>query len=141
MSVESDVFALPPPGDAAPDWQISVAGTFVGDWVTDLAGVSLISLQVRLLWGAGGTSIKAYLQSSLDQGTTAYDVAALVFAAASRAVVLSVLQTTSAVIVPVEAGAEAEGVAAAVFGDRFRLKIVVVGTYTNTTLSARFIPS
>lgn len=141
MTVSSDIFALPPSGTDASDWQVTVAGTYVGAWVTDLAGMTSLAAQVRMLWGSGGTSIKAYVQSSLDQGNTAYDVALVNFLAASRTAIFSIQQTTSAMLTPVEAGAEAESVPVPVLGDRLRLKLVVVGTYVNTTVSARVIPA
>ncbi len=50
---------------------ITAAGTQVGDWVEDLEGLLALAVQLRLAYGSGGASIKAYLQTSLDQGATA----------------------------------------------------------------------
>jgi hypothetical protein len=141
MTIESDLYALMPSDTDAPDWVVSTPGTYIGQWVTDLDGMTKLALQVRFMYGSGGTSILAYVQSSLDQGNTAYDVASLIFGTTSRNTVLAISQTTSAVIVPVDAAGEAEGVVAAIFGDRLRLKIVVTGTFSGTTLSARALPS
>ena len=57
------------------DFAIAAAGTFVGDWVSDLDGLLVAAAQLRFTGGSGGTSVKVYLQTSLDQGTTAVDVA------------------------------------------------------------------
>jgi hypothetical protein len=122
---------------------ISEPGTFVGEWQGDLAGMTNLACQLRFMVGisAGAPTVVAFLQSSLDQGSTAYDVAVVEFAAVSRPVALSVLQGTSVPTDEQEAGPEAEGIAMPILGDRLRLKLVVTGNYTNTTLSARFIPA
>jgi hypothetical protein len=126
---------------------ISAAGTFIGEWQSNLAGMTTVACQLRFLAGGGGTSVIAVLQSSLDQGSTAYDVAVVHFATAPRAVALSVLQ---GLLKPTDEGfggfdhtgaAEVESIVLPVLGDRLRLMLIVSGTYTSTTLSGRIIAS
>ncbi len=48
------------------DFTITVANTQVGEWVEDLEGMLSLLVQLRLAYGSGGESIKAYLQTSID---------------------------------------------------------------------------
>jgi hypothetical protein len=145
MLESSSIYPLGPSVDAA-DWQITTAGTYIGVWADDLAGLDGVAAQLRFAWGSAGTSVRVCLQSSLDQGVTAYDVAVVDFATISRSVIFAVTTGTTAIVLPGEGGVqqggsqETEGVITSVLGDRFRLKVIVVGTYVNTTLSARIMP-
>jgi hypothetical protein len=90
--------------------------------------------------------VKVCLQSSLDQGATAYDVAVVNFATVPRTAIFEIAALTTALIAPGEGGlnalgqTEPEGIIAGVLGDRLRLKVIVTGTYQNTTLSTRVMP-
>jgi hypothetical protein len=61
------------------DIVITSAGTQNGAPQTGLSGIDALSLQVRLAYGAGGTTVTAYVQTSLDQGQTWIDIAAIQF--------------------------------------------------------------
>ena len=65
------------------DFMVTAAGTQVGEWMEGLEGLLALAAQLRLAYGSGGASIKAYLQTSLDQGITAIDIACFTFATAS----------------------------------------------------------
>ena len=137
--MQSGVYPLPTP-EGAPDWSVSAAGTFTGAWQEDLEEMTAFACQVRFLVGTPGNTVRVYLQTSLDQGMTAFDVAVLQFDTISRIAAFSVVQTSVAPADEFDAGTQTEGIDLAVLGDRLRLKLVVDGAYTNTTLSARFIP-
>lgn len=122
------------------DFPISGAGTYTGDSVTGLEGMLAACLSIRLAYGTGGTSIKAYLQTSLDQGTTWVDIACVVYATVSESGILnfSALTPKTTVLTPTDAAMADDTAVDGVLGDRFRLKYVVTGTYaTSTVLSAR----
>jgi hypothetical protein len=146
MTVESSNIYPLGPDAIAPDWQITSAGTFVGAWLDDLAGTVALTAQVRFMVGTGGATEKVCLQSSMDQGATAYDVAIVNFATVPRTAIFEVAEVTTALIAPGEGGlnalgqTEPEGIIAGVLGDRLRVKVIVTGTYQNTTLSARVMP-
>ena len=114
MTVESSNIYPLGPDAITPDWQITSAGTFVGDWLGDLAGMAALAAQVRFIFGTGGATVKVCLQSSMDQGSTAYDVAVVNFATTPRTAIVE------------EA---AEGIIAGVLGDRLRLKVIGTGVY------------
>jgi hypothetical protein len=146
MTVESsNIYPLGP--DAfTPDWQITSAGMFVGDWLDDITGMAALAGQVRFMFGTGGATVKVCLQSSMDQGATAYDIAVVNFATVPRSAIFEIAALTTGLITPGEGGlnalgqTEPEGIIAGVLGDRLRLKVIVTGTYQNTTLSARVMP-
>ena len=93
-------------------------------------------------YGSGGTAIKAYLQTSLDQGITAIDVACFTFAMAGavKARNLSALTPQTSDVVPTDGALADDTSVDGVLGDRFRLKIVSTGTYGGSTvLSGRLV--
>lgn len=122
------------------DISITTAGTQTGEWMTGLAGVLAMSAQVRLSYGSGGTNVKAYLQTSLDEGTTPIDIACIVFGTASENAVLnfSGLTPKTTQVTPTDGALADDTAVDGILGDRFRLKLVSVGTYAGSTvLSAR----
>lgn len=125
------------------DFSISGAGTQTGDWTSDaidLSGILAAAAQLRFTGGAGGTSVKAYLQTSLDQGTTAIDIACVVYATAAEVAAFNFSALTPKLTAVVSSdGALADDTAIdGILGDRFRLKVVTVGTYSGSpVLSGR----
>lgn len=138
---------LPGTGNDAVDWTISTPGTFTGLWADGLAGATILQGQIRFMWGTGSGGVRVLLQSSLDQGNTAYDVALFEYAAVAKTHIFQVSPGASGIVLPGQGGfdagggSEADGIITSILGDRFRLKIIVLGTYTITTLSGRFIAS
>ena len=57
--------------------------------MSGLEGLFAAAAQLRFTGGSGGTSVKAYLQTSLDQGTTAVDIACVVFATTAEVAALN----------------------------------------------------
>lgn len=118
------------------DIQITAAGTQVGDPVTDLDGMLAMAASLRLAYGSGGTSVKAYLQTSLDQGTTWIDIACVVFGTAAEHAVLnfSALTPKTTQVVPSDGALTDDTAVDGILGDRVRLKVVSVGTYAGSTV-------
>jgi hypothetical protein len=120
------------------DFQITAADTAIGDVIDGLAGVSAIDAQLRFAYGSGGTTAKAFLQSSLDQGTTWFDLWCFAAATASKTRLRSLIPVAGEVTPSDGALADDTIAAGIVLGDRFRLKLVSAGIYAgNTLLSAR----
>ena len=118
------------------DFIITDPGTQIGDWVEGLEGLFALAAQLRLAYGSGGMSIKAYLQTSLDQGVTAIDVACFTFATAGavKARNLSALTPRTADVVPTDGALADDTSVDGIIGDRLRLKIVSTGTYGGSTV-------
>lgn len=122
------------------DFTIAAAGTQTGSWVTGLEGVLKASLQGRFVMGSGGETVKAYLQTSLDQGETAIDIACITFTTSNgrKVVNLSGLTPKTTPATPTDAALSDDSGLDGILGDRFRLKVVSTGTYAgSTTLSGR----
>ena len=122
------------------DFAIAAAGTFVGDWVSDLDGLLAAAAQLRFTGGSGGTSVKAYLQTSLDQGTTAVDIACVVFETTAEVAALnfSALTPKLTQVIPTDGALADDTAIDGILGDRFRLKYVVTGAYSGSpVLSGR----
>lgn len=125
------------------DFTITTATTYVGDWVTGFEGLLGLVAQLRLAYGSGGTSIKAYLQTSLDQETTPVDIACVVLGTASEVAVFnfSALTPKLTQVTPTDGALADDTAIDGILGDRFRLKVVSTGTYAGSTvLSARVNP-
>jgi hypothetical protein len=102
--------------------------------ISDAAYVLLLA---SLDWTSGGTAVKAYVQTSLDNGTTWIDIACFAFATADATKMSKVLAVASltAVTVPTDGTLADNTVLDGVIGDQLRVKYVVTGTYVSTTLS------
>jgi hypothetical protein len=118
------------------NFTITAAGTVAGDWVDGLDGLLSLCAQMRLAYGSGGTTVKAYLQTSLDQGTTPIDIACFTFTTASavKARNLSALTAKTTDVTPSDAALTDDTSVDGVLGDRFRVKVVSVGTYAGSTI-------
>lgn len=116
-------------------FNITTAGTFAGDWVDDLDGCLSLLTQLRFVYGSGGTGVVAYLQTSVDGGTTPVDMAAVAFATTSENAVhnFSALTPKTTQVTPSDGAMTSDTAVDGVVGDRFRVKIVVTGTYAGST--------
>lgn len=95
-----------------------------------------MSLQATFTYGSGGTSADAWVQTSLDGGTTWSDVAHFNFTTASARTIMNVAANTPALatITPGDGGALAVNTAlSGVWGNMWRVKYTTVGTYAGNT--------
>lgn len=115
---------------------ITAAGTQVADAVDALEGALAVTLQARLAYGSGGTAVKAYVQTSIDQGSTWIDIACFTWTTASgiKAVNLSGLTPKTTAVVPTDGALTDDTCVDGILGDRLRLKVVSTGTYAGSTL-------
>lgn len=109
------------------------------EFIDRLAGMLSVSLQAKLVYSSGGTSIAAIVQTSLDQGATWIDVCRFDFATANSQKIANISAAAAAAPGAV-AALGSEGKLDGILGDRLRCKVTSVGTYVNTTLSVRAIP-
>lgn len=103
--------------------------------------VDYLGLQGVFVYGSGGTSCKAYLQTSFDNGNTWCDVVSMAFATAT-ATKVAAIQAFGANITPVAPtdGTLADNtIAGSLFGDRVRVKVIVTGTYAATSLQVSIV--
>jgi hypothetical protein len=95
-----------------------------------------IAVQANFTAGSGGTSVDAYLQTSLDGGITWFDIAEFHFTTSSAIAVynLSSLTPVTAQYTPTNGALTANTAKDGILGDRFQVKTATVGTYVGATL-------
>ncbi len=109
-------------------------------YIDDLDGMLSASLQVNFTYGSGGTSIKATIETSLDQGLTWVEVARFALATASLEKVVNLSGLTPVATLYAPTTLSDDSVKDGILGERWRAKIITVGTYAgNTSLSIRMI--
>lgn len=95
-----------------------------------------VGLQGRFIYGSGGTTAKAWIQSSFDGGTTWFDVCNFAYTTATLTKVGSVHLYPSAGVTP---ATPTDGTLAdntcnnGLIGDRLRVKLTTTGTYAGST--------
>jgi hypothetical protein len=95
-----------------------------------------VCAEFNFVWGSGGTTLDAYIQTSLNAGTTWVDAINFHAALASLHTVAAVSSTTSMTVpVAVTDGAQSpNSVTPGLVGSWWRLKYTVAGTYLTSTL-------
>lgn len=103
--------------------------------ITDLAGMSSLTIEAELSGGTGGTSVNVLVQTRLGSGGTWRDVASLDFtgAAAKYTNVIA----SAAVAVTAIGSLSANTVINGFLGDQLRAVVTSVGVYTSTSLAVR----
>ncbi|MGJ4888950.1 hypothetical protein ACQR1Y_12190 [Bradyrhizobium sp. HKCCYLRH3099] len=104
--------------------------------ITDLDGMSAVTLEAAFKYGAGGASCIAIVVTSYDGGTTWRHVARFDFGTAN-ATKLCNLQANTAKAIAAYADLNAEGVTDGLLGDRLAVILTSTGTYSDTTLAIR----
>ena len=129
------IFSLTTNGGAA-DYTVGAAGTSLCDPITGLDGMSAVSLEVRFVYGSGGTTADVFVQSSIDQGSNWFDVAHAAFTTANGIKLFNVsgLVSTTAAVVPADGTLAADTTQGGILGDRLRVKVISAGTYAGNTL-------
>lgn len=109
--------------------------------IEDLEGIFAASIQAKFAYGSGGTSAKAYVQTTLDNGLTWVDIASFAFttSSATKIVNLSGLTPKTTAVTPSDGALSDDTCVDGVLGDAFRVKITSVGVYVNSTLSVKLI--
>lgn len=121
---------------------ITTAITAPGETQGTLSGTGRadgIVMSSIFTYGSGGTTVKAWLQTSFDNGATWVDLISHAFALATATKVSAL----SAGIAPASQGfAPSDGALAdntvinGVIGDRLRVKVITTGTYAGGTMLA-----
>lgn len=107
-------------------------------YVDRLEGVTALTFQANFAYGAGGTNLKADLETSIDQGSTWLPICRIAFTTASASKVVNVSGLTPKTTAASLSTPSDDACTDAILGDRFRVKITSTGTYTGaTTISAR----
>lgn len=122
----------------AADLAVAAAATTICGVIAALDGMTGLTLQARFAYGSGGTKVTAYVQTSLDQGTTWIDIACFTFTTASAVKIfnLSGLTPKTTEIAPTDGALADDTALDGVLGDRLRVKAVSTGTYGGSSALA-----
>ena len=104
--------------------------------LTGLTNVDQVIVQGVFDYGSGGTTAKAWLQTSFDNGATWVDVVSLAFllADATKISVLSAnVAPASQAFAPADGALTDDAVVNGAIGDRLRVKVITTGTYAGST--------
>lgn len=107
-------------------------------FIDGLEDMGSVTLWAEFVYGSGGTSCIAIVDTSLDQGESWIEIARFDFAQANRVAIATVSAGPYPVttLAALAANAKRDGV----LGDRLRARVTSDGTYaTNTSLSVRMI--
>jgi hypothetical protein len=118
------------------DFDILIAQAHVGTPLTNLGGMSRLTLSARLAYGSGGTTVIAVVQTSLNQGTTWIDIARFDFATTGLEKVMNLTTNTSLTSPYTVIDLAAEGGLNNVLGDQLRAVVTSTGTYAGSTVLA-----
>jgi hypothetical protein len=113
---------------------ITAPGTAVGPELGNLTDMESLLVEAVFTYGAGGTTVTAYVQTSL-QGTSWTDIMAIQFATTSARRLLSVrtVGILSTPVTPADGGLAINTEVDGLLGDRLRVKYTSVGTYSGGT--------
>jgi hypothetical protein len=116
----------------------AVTGSTTTPVACGVDGPTSISWQAVLTYGSGGTTVKAWLQTSLDGGATWFDIANF---AATTAALIKVGSVTTAIAPGTNPATPTDGSLAdnttnnGIIGPMLRVKYTTTGTYAATTLA------
>ena len=116
-------------------FSITTAGTTTGDWTTaSLEGMLAMLVQLRFVYGSGGTTVRAYLQTTID-GSVPIDIACVLYGTATENAALnfSALTPKTTAVVPADGALTDDTAVDGILGESFRLKVVSTGTYAGST--------
>lgn len=103
--------------------------------ILGLSQMNNLAIQATFVYGAGGTTVKAFVQTSLDKGATWIDIACFAFllASAKKVSVIKNVVAFAAVYVPLDGALADDTIKDGLLGDRLRVKYITTGTYTGLT--------
>ncbi len=114
--------------------------------ISGLYGMKNLVIEANFVYGSAGTTVDAWLQTSLDGGSSWIDIAQFAFLTTSlrkvHTVVLPAVVATRTNVTPLDGTLGDNLIQDGILGDMIRAKLTTVGTYAGgTTLNINFIPT
>ena len=121
--------------DLLPATVITGAVTVTGASIPVPEGLLYLSAQATFAYGSGGTTCKAFIQTSVDNGATWRDIACLAFttASAKKTSAVSAFIALAAAVAVSDGALADDTIVNGLIGDLFRAKVVTTGTYAGGT--------
>ena len=112
----------------------------VGRVLSVPADCTSITIEGSLTYGSGGTTVKAFVQTSLDGGSTFIDIMSLAYTTASLRKVANVIRGTATAPATPSVGAMSDNTQlSGIIGDVIRIQVVTTGTYGGSTTLDMFV--
>ena len=130
--------ALPNESTKILDLDITTAISIIGGNIRDCPQwVKGLQIEANFTYGSGGTSTKAYLQTTFD-GTNWIDIACFAFTTTSgrRIFSLNKDESITTILTPTDGTLTDNTSKDGLLGKKIRIKYVTTGTYVDTNLSA-----
>lgn len=106
--------------------------------IQNLEGMIAASILFKFSYGSGGTTARAYVQITLDDGVTWIDVACRSWTISSETKVINLSGLTPVAAFTPSDGAMADNTLQdGVLGSAMRAKLITTGTYVNTIVSVK----
>ena len=104
-------------------------------------GVLVATIQATFLYGAGGTKVTVYIQTSLDGEASWFDIACMTFTTAAAKKISSVkaLTVVAASYTPTDATLADDTIKDGLLGNAYRVKYTSTGTYSGATSLAVYL--
>lgn len=114
---------------------VTTAATVLSEPYSVPLNAKTVSMQAKFVYGSGGTTAKAYVQTTFDHGATWVDIAAFAFTTATATKINSVRSYTAvaAAVVPTDGTLTDDTIKDGLIGERLRVKLISVGTYAGGT--------
>ncbi len=107
-------------------------------FIDGLDFAAAVTLQANFTYGSGGTTVKADVETSLDQGVTWVAIARFAFSTASAEKLFNLSGLTPKTTAVTPGTLSDDAVVDGILGDRLRCRITSTGTYAgNTSVSVR----
>ena len=118
-----------------PAHTIGAAETAIVTAAVAIRGAKYLTAQAKFLWGAGGTTTKAWVQTSIDGGATWVDIMCFAFTTSAATKISAVTSTIAlaAGVTPTDGTMADNTILTGLLGDLVRLKYTTTGTYTGAT--------
>lgn len=106
--------------------------------IKQFSGSEYLAVEAIFTYGSGGTSAKAYVQTTLDGGVTWIDIMSFAFAGVTASKVSAVVYTTALApaITPTDGTLADNTILSGLLGSQIRVKYVTTGTYAGGTTLA-----
>ncbi len=106
--------------------------------IQNLEGMIAATILLKFSYGSGGTTARAYVQITLDDGVTWIDVACRSWTNVSETKVINLSGLTPVAAFTPSDGAMADNTLQdGVLGSAMRVKLLTTGTYANTIISVK----
>lgn len=113
----------------------AVTGTASAAVASNVGNVTGATFQVVFTYGSGGTTLKVWIQTSLDNGVTWCDVACVTATTSSKTVICTLSSRTpvTTLYAPLDGTLADDTCKDGILGPLFRTKRTTTGTYAGST--------